>query len=299
MSLLAGVDAGASHSEVAVGDRSLSVLARKQGGPGALGRGETASVARSTAELVEGALLDAGSTAPAAALVVGAAGAGRESERKALESALRETGIASKVQVTTDASLALESAVGRRSGMVLMAGTGTLAIGRDARGKVHRVGGWGWQFGDEGSGYALARAALSAISRAADTRGPDTRLTADLMRERGVGTVEELLAWARSETPDQIAALAPIVCQAAIGGDPVAQVLVEAAARELAHHVEALAARLAIQSPSVALSGGLLQAGSPVRSALVALSSRRKPPIKITEAKVDPAAAALALASRL
>lgn len=301
MTLLVGVDAGASHTAVAVADHSRRVLARGEGPPSPLRPGTASEVARQIARLAERVILDAGSAAPASALVVGAAGAARESERAALEAALSASGIATRVQVTTDAAIALQSAFGQKAGIVVLAGTGAIAVGRAAaRGATHRVGGWGWQFGDEGSGYALARAALAAVTRAADGRGPDTRLTQDCLKARGVTTVEDLLAWARGASPDQIAALAPMVCDAtARAGDPVAETLVETAARELSYHVDVLLARLGPHQTPVALAGGLLHERSPVRAKLVTLLSQRTPPVTIAEATVDPAAGALALASRL
>lgn len=299
MALFVGVDAGASHTAVVVGDRSLRVLAREQGEPAALRSANVPEAAQRIARLVERVLLGAGSAPPAAALVVGAAGAGRESERAGLEQALQASQIAAKVRVTTDAAIALQSAFGNKPGLVLAAGTGSIAVGREAKGEVQRVGGWGWQFGDEGSGYALARAAIAAVTRAADGRGPDTRLTGDLLRARGLSTVEDLVAWARSAAPDEIAALAPVVCTAVTTGDPVSHALIEAAARELAYHVDALLARFTSAAVPVALTGGLLQAKSPVRARLVAILEQRRPPVKIVDVAVDPPLGALAIAARL
>jgi N-acetylglucosamine kinase-like BadF-type ATPase len=299
MTLLVGVDAGASHTAVAVADHSLRVVAREQGGPGAIRPGAAAEAAHRMVQLIERVMLGAGSAPPASALVVGAAGVGRESERLGLEQALRDSQIASKLQVTTDAAIALQSAFAGSAGVLMIAGTGAIAVGRGAKGGMQRVGGWGWQFGDEGGGYSLARAAVAAVTRSHDGRSPDTRLTAELLKARNLPSVEDLLVWARGATPDEIAALAPLVGKAASAGDPVAETLVETAAHELAHYVEALLARLPGSDIPLALAGGVLQPRSLVREKLTWLLSHRKPPVKVADVTVDPPLGALAFAARL
>ena len=106
--------------------------------------------------------------------MVGAAGAGREPEREELRKALRGENLAPTVVVTTDIEIALAAAFTDGPGIVVSAGTGSVAVGRDQAGKRHRIGGYGWQMGDEGSGYAIGRAALGAVSRAVDARSPKT-----------------------------------------------------------------------------------------------------------------------------
>lgn len=293
--LFAGVDAGASHTTAVVGDESGTILTRRREGPGNLLPGKAPRRAREIGQLVEASLEEVGQAPPVESLVVGAAGAGRQGDRQDLERELAAVGVARRVRVVTDAAAALESAFPGNPGIVLLAGTGSIALGRDSQGNVYRVGGWGWQFGDEGSSYALARAALAAVFRAADGRGPDTRLTQLLLAACGVTTVDDLAAWARERQPGEIAALAPQVCRAA-REDPVAALLAQGAAKELAHQVDTLLRKLANPGIPVALSGGLLSGNSPVRQTLVALLSARKPPVNLVEADVDPARGALVLA---
>src|SRR5207249_10881432 len=116
-------------------------------------------------------------------LVVGAAGVGRDPERSELREALRTERVAEKIVVTGDLGLALEAAFAGGPGIVLVAGGGSVAVGRTPDGVVHRRGGLGWQMGDEGSAYAIARAALAAVGVAQDGRGPATSLL------RGMGVL--------------------------------------------------------------------------------------------------------------
>ncbi|GBD32835.1 N-acetylmuramic acid/N-acetylglucosamine kinase [bacterium HR33] len=293
--LFAGVDAGASRTALVLGDATGRILSRVRGGPGILRPGRAGAVAERIAGLLKQALGASGPVASLEALVIGAAGAGREAERGALEEELRRRVESRAVLVTTDAAVALQSAFPEGPGIVLSAGTGSIAIGRNREGTVYRVGGWGRQFGDEGSAYSLARAGLAAVAKAEDGRGPKTLLTARMLEAAGKVSVEELIAWARLARPQRVAALAPVVCRAA-AEDPVASLLVQAAAAELAHHVEALRERLSDFAIPVALSGGLLVKGSAVRDALVARLKAAEPPVNLVDRGVDPASGALALA---
>jgi N-acetylglucosamine kinase-like BadF-type ATPase len=110
------------------------------------------------AELSRRALAESGRLR-ADMLIAGVAGAGREEERDELRQALRTEDFSSRIVVTGDTEIALAAAFGDRPGIVVTAGTGSMAIGRDHAGRLHRSGGFGWQMGDEGSGYAIGRPA--------------------------------------------------------------------------------------------------------------------------------------------
>ena len=301
MRLLVGVDAGASHTEAVVAHDDLRVLGRQRGTPGAIRAGGAAAAAEAIHDTVRGALDEAGLDAPPDVVLVGAAGAGSEQTRTELREALAEMlGARVTLRVTTDAAIALEAAFGEGSGIVLLAGSGSIAYGRDAAGNVWRAGGLGRQVGDEGSGYALARAALGAVGRAADGRAAETELTDRLMRATATDSAAALLAWAHQAGAHEVAALALPVGEAAVAGDAVARTLVEQAARDLALHVAALVGRFPPDEiVPVALAGGLIQPGSPVRDALVALLTHDATQVDVSEEDVDPPLGALRIAARL
>lgn len=300
MSVLVGVDAGGSHTEAVAARHPGRPLGRYRGPRGAVQPGAIDRSAELIAAVVRAALSVAG-LPPPERVVVGAAGAGREVERTALEGLLGAIlGPRVTVRVTTDAMIALEAAFGTGPGVVLNAGSGSIAYGRDAAGAVWRVGGMGWQFGDDGSGYALGRDALGAVARAADGRGPATRLTERLQRELALGSIDDMIRWAQRAAAHEVAALAHAACEAAREGDPPATALVERAARDLAVHVTTLLARLPSgRQLQVAFAGGLLTPGSPVRAALERLLAAEAPNAQILPGIVDPPLGALALAARL
>ena len=185
-SVLIGVDAGGSHTAVAIANGSLHVLARAEG-PGAAMRpdGGTRSAAV-IAEVVRDAAGRAGVTLPADRLVVGAAGAGREPEREQLVAALLACGLAGEVRALGDAEAALTAAFQDGPGILVSAGTGSIAYARDAHGAVHRSGGYGWQMSDEGGGYWLGRRALETAGRAVDAREEGSTLLTRLLAALGI-----------------------------------------------------------------------------------------------------------------
>src|SRR5690606_32133686 len=151
-------------------------------------------------------------------------------------------------------------AFGSGPGLLVIAGTGSVAWGRAEDGRAARAGGWGHLLGDEGSGYALGLEALRAVVRAHDGRAPETTLRDAVLSHARARAPEELIAWAATAAKADIAALAPRVAAAAREGDAAARAIVDRAAHDLAGHIRALHARLGPWSapPAVAMTGGLL-----------------------------------------
>jgi N-acetylglucosamine kinase-like BadF-type ATPase len=143
--------------------------------------------------------------------------------------------LAHKVVVDNDAMIALMGALGDRPGLILIAGTGSIALGRNERGQRVRVGGWGYLLGDEGSGFFIARAALSAVMRAYDGRERETALTEKLVEALGLTDPQEIIprVYGQQMSHTEMAELAPAVFQAAREADPVATGIVRSAGREL------------------------------------------------------------------
>jgi glucosamine kinase len=294
MKVLIGADVGGTKTAVAV-SRDGKIVGRADG-PGAALRPGRALVSASTiADVVRQALSSAGLLL-GDVLVVGAAGAGREPERDELRKALRGENVASSVVVTTDIEIALAAAFADGPGIVVSAGTGSVAVGRDRTGKRHRIGGYGWQMGDEGSGYAIGRASLGAVSRAVDGRSPKTALNDRLLKATRSDNYDDLVRWAAGASPAEVAALAPHVLAVAAAGDPLAQGIADYAARELSQLAICLVPKMDVTPPiPVAVTGGLLAADQPLRRALLAKLSEEAA-FQPTEQPVDAVAGALQLA---
>src|SRR5918999_1498244 len=170
----------------------------------------------------------------------------------------------------SDGGLALAGAFERGPGIVVSAGTGSIAVARDANGVRRRIGGYGWQMGDEGSGYAMGRAALGAVSRAHDGRSPRTLLTDRVLAAARCADFDALVRWAASASPSEMASLAPHVLEVAAGGDPLAQGIADYAARELSQLAICLLPKMDLSPPvRVAITGGLLSPDQPLRKTLL------------------------------
>lgn len=267
--VVVGVDGGGSKTRVRVADHAGVEIITVDGPPSAVTPGEADRSAEAIAATIADALASAGMSHVRPGVVcIGVAGVGRETERGALWQALIARDVADEVVVHTDATIALDDAFSDGSGILLIAGTGSIAFGRGPTGVVARCGGWGPVIGDEGGGAWLARRALSIVAAAHDGREPETTLTGAVLTAAMVDDVQDLIPWAVRATPGELAALAPAVLHCAAAGDARADTLLTFAAEELALHVRTLARKLFVDERAtfaVALSGGLLTRGSPLR----------------------------------
>src|SRR4051812_37962296 len=293
--ILIGADVGGTKTAVAVSEDD-KIVGRADGPGAAVRPGRALASAGTIVEVVRRALSAAGRLT-GDTLVVGAAGAGRDPERDELRIALRNEGLATSVVVTTDIEIALAAAFSDGPGIVVSAGTGSVAVGRDRAGKRHRMGGYGWQMGDEGSGYAIGRAALGAVSRAIDGRSPKTALSEKVLGATRSSDFDALIRWAAGASPAEVAALAPHVLAVAASGDPLAQGIADYAARELSQLAICLLPKMDLTPPvRVAITGGLLGPDQPLRKTLLAKLSQ-EPAFEPTDAPVDSVAGALRLAA--
>ncbi|MEW6749551.1 MAG: BadF/BadG/BcrA/BcrD ATPase family protein [Candidatus Latescibacterota bacterium] len=257
----AGIDGG--------GTRTRAVLVAPDGrirARGTAGCGNFQSIGASGLEDVVGGLLGtlwAGGPAQPLSLCLALAGVGREDDREEVAALARRCGWAQELCVVSDARAALEGAHAAGAGLVVVAGTGSIVLGKGPGGEEARAGGWGPVLGDEGSGYALAAEALRAALRAHDGWGPPTALEEVLRGWLGLQTWEEAVrrVYGGDLGRDRIAALAPAVLETARRGDAVAAALVWRAGHALGQQVAAVARRLGLErGADLAGAGGLLEA---------------------------------------
>jgi N-acetylglucosamine kinase-like BadF-type ATPase len=244
--LYLGVDGGQSHTKVAIGDGRGAIVGRGKAGPcNHVRSGEgREKLRRAVTEAVSEALAPLGQAFPGthfAAACFGMSG-GPEDKRQLLAELLS----CDRLEVTTDAAIALAGGTGGRPGVVVIAGTGSMAFGRNAAGQTMRAGGWGYLFGDEGGAFHVVRNALRAALREEEGWGPPTRLRQALLEAAGGADVNDVLhRFYTDEFPRQrVAALAPLVDAAARQGDEVARQVLLDAGRSLAGYGTAVRTRL-------------------------------------------------------
>lgn len=290
MTFFIGVDGGGTRTRAVIIDDAGREVGRAAGA----GAGATASepdrAATAVAATVREAAEAAGVALPASVLWAGLAGAGAAEARDRVRTALAAGGLADRVVVGTDVEAAFHDAFPDGPGVLLIAGTGSIVWSRDAGGVVTRVGGWGRQLGDEGSGFWVGIEGLREVVRAADGRAGETRLSEAMLSAVGVPVVEGLIPWIETAEKGRIAALAPIVAAQADAGDAIAMRIIRSAVEELVAHVTA-ACRA--ERPAVLLWGGLVSGAGPLRKHLQdALEEEGFPAM---ERAVDPALGAALL----
>ena len=300
--VLLGVDSGGSHTTVVVGDPQGRALSRAEGPGSAMRPGGAERSAAVILDVARRATAQAQISLPATFALVGAAGAGRAPEQEALAAAIVAAGVAERVDVRSDMEIALAAAFENKPGILINAGTGSIAYARTQDGRVHRAGGYGWQLGDEGGGYWLGRRALAAAARAQDGLEESSTLLERLLVALGLQTFDDLIRWTATATPAQVAALAPHVLNAAREGEIVAQRIVADGAVELAQLVRMLTRHFSgTELIKMATIGGLLRPGSPLLAALRTSLAAELPRARLSESgsAVDAPLGALRMAAQL
>jgi len=301
-SLVVGIDGGGTKTRALLADERGERIAESVGDASAVRPGEAERSAGVIAGVVRDVMEEAGHPdSRPRVLCVGVAGVGRESERQALYDALVEQEVADEVVVESDFLIALEDAFGEGPGVLLIAGTGSSAFGRSPAGARARCGGWGPMIGDEGGGAWIGRRALSVVAAASDGREPESALTGAVLTATESAEATDLIRWAANATPAKLGTLAPVVIAVAEAGDLRANALISMAVEELALHVRALARQLFVDeraSVPVALTGGLLRKGAPIRKRLEHRLRTAVPGAQVHPAEVDPARGAVRAALR-
>ena len=266
MSYFIGIDGGASKTAALVVDEEGKELGRGLAGGSNHLRVGIEEATRNVERAMNTALVEAGiAIRDVEYTYAGIAGADHPVHREKMVDALRVFFPRGNFIVDTDARVALTGAVGFDAGIVIIAGTGSVAFGRNAKGDEARAGGWGPTLGDEGSGFWIAREGLSAIVRAHDGRGFQTAMTDLLCYEYEMCEPADLphFVYAATTHVDDIARYGKLVIEAARGSDQVALDILSRAGSELAACVLAIARRLHMTDAtfSVAYVGGAFHAG--------------------------------------
>jgi glucosamine kinase len=303
-----GIDGGGSKTTCAIGDE-FTTLASATSGPSNITRVGEAPARESIQNAIREAC--AAIEVPPQTIkrtCIGAAGAAREGVAAAVRRFTAEI-TSGEIEVVGDMAIAMEAAFGTGPGVIVIAGTGSIAYGREARGATARAGGWGFAISDEGSAHWIGRQAIAMLLRAADeTSAIQTSLLATpLFRElQAVWTVNSLDQLARAANANtDFAALFPAVLAASDGGDDVALGVLEKAAAELAQ-LAAIVIRslfskeksLAAPEIPMAMAGGVFRHAQEVRERFSQHIRRGYPRVVLHGEIVEPVFGALQLARR-
>ncbi len=299
-----GLDGGQTSTTAAICDLGGELLGLGRAGPadhvwepGGAARARRA-VAHSVARALRAARLPRNLTFDAAFLGMTGAKADRRTER-AVEGCIS----AKRLRVENDMVSALASVTGGKPGVVVIAGTGTIAYGENARGRRASASGWGFLLGDEGAGFWIARRAIASACRAEDGRGEPTALTGALLRAARVTDLWGLhfLIYSGKLSRADIAALTSVVPEAAAAGDRAARRILRQAGRELGLAGGTVARRLGMQRGrvTVGLVGGVFRGSEEVRRSCRREMRKHAPKAVFAEARFTPAVGSVLLALKM
>ena len=294
--IVVGLDAGASKTRAFAVTRDGATVGRGAGG------GANLLTSADPGGSIAAALSEALAGRTPRAVVLSCAGGDREADRARGEQIL--TGLVGpdvRVAVTHDGQAALYAGNPQGCGVVLIAGTGSVAYGRNAEGEEQRAGGWGYLAGDEGSAVWLGLEGLRAVAHQWDGRGSPTRISDHLQRELGVKDFHDVLPqlYGRPHPAPAILACVRAVALAAAEGDPIAVAIVSRAGDELARSAAVVANGLRIADGSVYLAGGAFENVSLLQHAVRTRLSQILPQAAVEAVHEEPAMGAARLAARL
>jgi glucosamine kinase len=305
-----GIDGGGTKTTAAIGDESRLLATARAGASNIVRVGEV-QARESLHQSVRQVCLAAG-VAPdqIAQTCVGAAGAARVEIAEAVRRVLAEI-IPTPIHVVGDMQTALEAAFDTGPGVIVNAGTGSFAYGRNRDGQTARAGGWGFAIGDEGSAHWIGREAVRAILRGADelptiptaekslSEFQRTPYISALMKLWGVSSIRDLARAANSIPPPDFAALFQAI---ASSNDPFALPVLSNAGEELAHVAGVVMQRLFPRDETrpvpVAMTGGVFRHAAPVRETFYNRVRAADPRADVCQQIVDPVEGALRLARR-
>lgn len=303
MKYFLGIDGGGSRTRAALLDAQGRLAGRGEAGASNDNNVSAETVIASLRAAAEEAWRQAGAPfAPAAQCFLGMAGVKDEEDARRVAALAASAGLAAAeaIEAANDCESALAGGNGGAPGIVLICGTGSHCFGRNAAGARAWCGGWGWRLDDAGSGYRIGLEAIRAAAFIHDGRLAGSPLERAVLDALGIARAEQInrrLYLGEMQTRD-IAALAPLVLDAARAGDPVATGILREQAQAAARLVAVTARRLEFASPPVLLAGGLAESGPPYTPMLADCIGSEVPGCTFIERLLPPVAGAALLAWR-
>ena len=300
MAFFLGIDGGASKTSCVLGDEQTILGRGIAGSSNVIRVGEATARESLTYSILQACSAAGISPSQITSTCVGVAGSERDEVRVPIQRFVGEV-VAGAVQILGDMVVALQAAFGDGPGVIVVAGSGSIAYGRSASGDTGRAGGWGFAVSDEGSGYWIGRRAIATCLRTGDAQGKwDCELLSEVMDLLDVSTREQLILKVNASPPPNFASLAPAVLALSDRGDATAQSVLSAAGEELAALATVVLKRLFmnVASVPVAMSGGVFSNSAFVRQVFYNCLLAAFPPATLNPSVIDPVLGALELARK-
>lgn len=306
MDLVLGIDGGGTKTAALIMDTRGRILGVGEGGPSTYGIQPDAATSANIQSAVESAQQSAGlKGGPFAAAFLGLGNVVSDLDRRSVHAIAVDLGLAASERIGEDhdCRVALAGGLSGRPGIVQIAGTGTSTFGINAAGQSWRSGGWGPLIDDEGSSYWLGIQAMRAAAMAADGRGQPTLLSEVVAERLALREMNELMnrLYAAEMSRTEIAALAPLVYQAAEQGDAVSAQLIRYGCDAMADCVLTVARKLGMEKGpcELAVTGGQTKARDGLYGPLAQAVHQRLPDCKVIHAEQSPVFGAALLALKL
>jgi N-acetylglucosamine kinase-like BadF-type ATPase len=237
-----------------------------------------------------------------AILVLGSAGVDRPKDVEIYLTALKESGFTCHLEVVNDAEIALVGGNGDRKDALMIAGTGSIVVGIDSKGKIVRSGGWGGLISDEGSGFQIGRHAIAAVMQEYDKVIAPTSFTEKLLAHFQLTSPEEFidLLYLEDKLPvDKVASCTPIILEAWAKGDEAARTIVEAELEKLVRLVVGISRQMELEKFRLSVAGSLLTKSTDYFGALKERLRVVLPQVEISPPLYDPVFGAIIIGARV
>ncbi|RPI68853.1 MAG: hypothetical protein EHM47_14030 [Ignavibacteriales bacterium] len=303
MKYLVGIDGGGTKTRCIAADNNGKLLFETSGGPSNFLVFGIDKVCENLFQLLEECTKNLKCNFENfSSVVLGTAGAGRKEDVEKLTNHFlnyvrSKNAAINNFTVLSDARIALEGAFSGRPGSILISGTGSIMFGKDAKGTIHRVGGFGRFIGDEGSGYSIGKKGLAALSKFYDGRGSKTVLS-ELVDHFGINSSEELINAVYKNNFD-IASAAQQVILAAEKDDDICKKIINDETDELILHIIAMKEKLKQDIMEVSFTGSVITTHNYFSRLLHQKIKIQLPGVKVIEPEYNAAMGAVLMAKEI
>ena len=293
MAVFLGIDGGGSKTSCLIGDEKSVLGSGMSGGSNLVRLGEN-SARQALHQAIKQACTAAKVTpAQIQRACVGLAGAARPEVQDGVRRIIAEI-IPGSLEIISDMEITLEAAFGEGPGVIVIAGTGSIAYARNAQGQTARAGGWGFAISDEGSGYWIGKTAVATAVKEGE-QSQNTCLLKAIAKSWNVTTHQQMVVAANATPPPDFAALFPVIQKAAEKQNKQAREVLTQAGKELVILAEDVISRVFPENDSVpvAMSGGVFAHSSQVREVFYNRLSKEYPNVRLIEDVIEPVQGAL------
>ena len=300
MGIFLGIDGGGTKTSCVIGDETSVLGSGTAAGSNVIRLGEAKAREALAAAIVQACAAANIKPTQIQRTCVGLAGAGRPEISNLVRRLLAEL-VSGESEVVGDMVIALQAAFGSGAGVMVIAGTGSMAYGRDSSGNTLRAGGWGFSVFDEGSGHWIGRSAIAAIMRDYDENAEEESVLLDNVKKSWTLSTREQLVLAANASPSpDFSALLPAVLSAADSGDALARSILTQAGTELARLAKIVIRRLFSDGEKVlvAMSGGVFSNCALVRQVFYNSLRSEYPNCPVNSTMVEAVRGALELARK-